>query len=285
MATLRQVRRRIQSVKNTQQITRAMKMVAAARLRRAQERLVQSRPYSDLMMEVTGRLARRARPEMHALLNEREERRALLLVVTSDRGLCGAFNTNVIRRATTFIKEKMPILCSILIVGKKGNDFFKRTQYHIEKNYMDIFRNLQFSHAADIARYVTDLYKREEFDSVYLLYNSFKSAIQQIITLEKLLPIKPDSDVEPYSVDYLYEPSPHAILEDLLPKYIENHIFRALLESSAGEQGARMTAMDAATQNANEIIQSLTLHYNKARQAAITRELIEVVSGANALER
>ncbi len=254
MASLRQVRRRIQSVKNTQQITRAMKMVAAAKLRRSQERLMQSRPYSDLMKEVVTRLALRAKADLHPLLKECEERRCLLVTITSDRGLCGAFNANVLRRAASFLVEKKSIECSFLVVGKKASDFYKRSNFRVIKTYLDVFQNVQFRQASEIAANLVDLFVKEEYDSIYLLYNSFKSAIQQVVTLNRILPIRTSTEAEAYSIDYIYEPSSDAILEDLLPKYVESQVFRALLESLAGEQGARMSAMEAATENASEMI-------------------------------
>jgi F-type H+-transporting ATPase subunit gamma len=290
MPSLLDIRRRVRAVKSTQQITKAMKMVAASRLRRAQERIQQARPYAAQMRRVLNSLASRVDPSAHPLLDEREvahaEGRALLIVVTADRGLCGSFNTNVIKAAGACIARQVGHPIELGLVGRKGRDFFKRRGFEVRIEEIGIFQKVRYADAQRIAQAAIEEFTTGQVDSVHIVYNEFKSVMQQRIAIEQILPIprlEPAGDgkapVEG-DVDYLYEPEPQKIFNELLPRHIEIQIYRALLESAAAEHAARMTAMDAATKNSGEIIDSLTLYMNKVRQAAITREIIEVVSGA-----
>jgi len=275
------IRRRIRSVRNTQQITKAMKMMSAAKLRRAQEAMFAARPYARKMMEVLNSLATRANPEAHPLLQERSGPRLLLVVVTADKGLCGGFNANITRAAQRFLKERAHAELQIETVGRKARDFFKRQQVKIRAEHVGIFQALHYPVAQEIAGGLIKSYVSEEVDQIYLIYNEFKSIIQQRVVVERLLPIqKLALDPKEPAQDYLYEPGPAAIFTGILPKHVEIQVWRALLESAAAEHGARMAAMDAATNNAGEMIGRLTLYMNKVRQAAITKEIIEVVSGA-----
>lgn len=285
MASLRDIKRRIRSVSNTQQITRAMKLVAAAKMRRAQEAIIAARPYALMMMDVMSSLACRVETTAHPLLARREENNVMVIVITSDKGLCGGFNGNIARRTIKLIEEKKGCSISLIVIGKKGRDYFRLKRYNILKEYIDIFRVFNYQKASLIINDVIDAYTAESVDSVYMVYNEFKSVIQQRVVAESLLPILPlvcKTGEEP--VDYLYEPSAEAILNEILNKYVKVEVYRAFLESIASEYGARMTAMDSATRNAREMIDKLTLNYNRLRQAAITREIIEVVSGADALK-
>jgi F-type H+-transporting ATPase subunit gamma len=275
------IRRRIRSVKNTQQITKAMKMVSAAKLRRAQEAMFAARPYARKMLEVLGSLAARAHPEAHPLLQAREGGRALLVVVTADKGLCGGFNANIIRAATRFLEDRRGHEQQLELVGRKGRDFFKRRSWAVRAEHVGVFQALKYSTAQALARELSEEYRAGRCDAVFLVYNEFKSVIQQRVLVEQLLPIPRLAlpETQP-ALDYLYEPAPAAIFDALLPKHVEVQVWRALLESAAAEHGARMTAMDAATNNADDMIERLTLYMNKVRQAGITKEIIEVVSGA-----
>ena len=281
MPTLLDIRRRIRSVKNTQQITRAMKMVAAARLRRAQERVFNARPYARQMLELLSSLAARTEQRAHPLLAERPVEKLLLVLVTGDKGLCGAFNTNLIRAAQDYLEENRARRVSMIAVGRKGRDIFRRRPVEMISEYAGIFTRLDFSHAQEIAARIIDLYSKREIDAVDFIYNESKTLLTQRLTRERYLPIKP---MEPKKgealIDYIYEQPAAEIFSSLLPRYVEIEVYRALLESAAAEFAARMTAMDAATNNARELIDSLTLHMNRVRQAAITREIIEIVSGA-----
>jgi F-type H+-transporting ATPase subunit gamma len=288
LATLRDIRRRISSVKSTQQITKAMKMVAAAKLRRAQERMLRARPYARSIDELLGHVAAKVDPALHPLLAVREPKTVAFVVVTGDRGLCGSFNANIIRRATTEVQASREngIEVALIPVGKKAFDHFNRRHYSIFEKYINFFNALDFSHAQDIAALVQEQYINEKLDRVYLIFNEFKSAAQQNIVVQQLLPIAPrPPKEEKYPADFLFEPSPIKILDTLCPRYLNIEIWQALLESFAAEMGARMMAMDAATDNAKEIIDQLTLYYNKVRQATITKELIDIVGGAEALKR
>jgi F-type H+-transporting ATPase subunit gamma len=286
MANLIDIRRRIRSVKNTQQITKAMKMVAAARLRRAQDRILATRPYALEIKKVIANLAAHAGGRLkHPLLEKRPEERVLLIVVTGDKGLAGSFNANVLRRAT----ESIPRLKNVelLLLGSKGVAFFRRRPLKVRKGFTTLFSNVTYAQAEEIAADLRDAYASGEYDAVHVVYNKFKSIIAQELTEERLLPIPAGEGVDEAVTsgrEYLFEPSAEAILEELLPRYVTFQVYRILLESQAAEHAARMTASDSATKNAGEIIDRLTLRYNRARQAAITTELIEVVSGANALE-
>ncbi len=285
MSTLRDIKRRITSVKNTEQIAKAMKMVAASRLRRAQDAIVASRPYAHKMLEVLSSLALRTNPQAHPLLATREPKKVDLLVVTSDRGLCGAFNSNIIRRAEAFIREHPDWEFTLHLVGRKASDYFKRRDYEIRKVSLNILSDISFSHAVAIGNDVVENYLSEDFDQVFMVYNEFKSAIQQTVIVEQLLPIKPmDITEEVNPVEYSFEPSEEVLLKELLPRHINTQIYRVFLESVASEHGARMTAMEAASKNAEEMIDKLTILFNRTRQAAITTELIEVVSGKEAMK-
>ncbi len=296
MPTLRDIKRRITSIKSTQQITKAMKMVAASKLRRAQDRIFEARPYANKMFSVLSSLAMRAKGEEHSLLAKRGGLKMEVLVITSDRGLCGALNANILKKASEFIKEKKKdnYEVSINVIGRKGRDFFRRRNIPLRKTWVGLSGKVIYSNAQEIAMEIVKNYTaedpthREELsDEVHLVYNEFKSAMQQRIVIEKILPIEPqkaEKEEEVYYGEFLYEPSAPEVLDTLLPKHIEVQIFRALLESEASEQGARMTAMDNATRNAKDMIEKLTLQYNKARQASITKELMEVVGGAEALK-
>ena len=285
MATLRDIRRRIGSVQNTKQITRAMKVVAASRLRRSQERIFNARPYADQMMALLESVAARLDQQQHPLLARRPERKILVVVVTADRGLCGAFNANLLRTAQSYILERGAAKVSLVAVGRKGRDFFRRRSVDITAEYVNIFKQLEFSHARHLAEKIIELYTSETVDAVDLVYNEFKSTMVQNVKVERYLPIEPRVTVEgEFQTDYIYEQPPAEILKALLPRYVEVQVFRALLESQAAEYAARMTAMDAATNNADDLIEALKLKLNRARQAGITKEIIEVVSGAQALE-
>ena len=280
------LRRRIRSVKNTQQITKAMKMVAAAKLRRAQERMMAARPYAAALRQVLASISPRVDVDKHPLLMQREqEDKVLLLVVTADRGLAGAFNTNITRAAQNAIAEKGWAEVELLPIGRKALDFFKRRRWPIRRQATQVYQALSIETAREIAEALTKDFLDGEFDAIYVIYNEFKSIIAQRVTLERLLPLQREwtqqAPNEP-AVEYLYAPSPEAILSDLLPKHIEFQLYRILLESAAAEQGARMTAMESATKNASEMISHLTLTYNRIRQASITKEIIEIVSGAAA---
>jgi F-type H+-transporting ATPase subunit gamma len=280
------IRRRIRSVKNTQQITKAMKMVAAAKLRRAQERMFAARPYAAGLRQVLASVATRVDINSHPLLQSREpERNVVIVIVTADRGLCGAFNSNVIRAAQNFIRERSFESVELLTIGRKAGDFFKRRPIPIRENVF-VAQALSIEVARRIADGLIKDFIDEKIDGVYVVYNEFKSLIAQHVRAERLLPIMSEFDATPDqpSIGYLYEPGPEQILSDLLPKHIEFQLYRVLLESAAAEQGARMTAMEAATKNASDMINYLTLTYNRIRQAAITKEIIEIVSGASAAQ-
>jgi F-type H+-transporting ATPase subunit gamma len=286
MANLKAIKKRIVSVKNTSKITKAMKMVSAAKLRRAQENVVAARPYAKKLGEVLGRLTAISDADSSPLQQKREVKNALLLVVTSDRGLCGGFNTNLCKAAERFVKDhaaEYPSL-SVMTIGRKGFEYLKSRQ-KVYKNQAGVLTKFNYQTAVLLAEEVINGFLAEEYDEVFLIYNAFRSVMAQDITLERLLPVAPpaaEPTEEPPPV-YIYEPDKEALLKELLPKNVEVQIFRALLESNASEHGARMTAMDSATKNANEMIGKLTLQYNRARQAAITTELIEIISGAESL--
>ena len=277
------IRRRIRSVKSTQQITKAMKMVAAAKLRRAQDRIVSARPYAGAISQILASVASRVDPEQHPLLAERDEKRVMLLVVTGDKGLAGAFNGNVIKTTLNAIRDRGWSEVSLIPIGRKANDFFRRRTIPIRYQAVNVFQALSLKTAGQISKMAVDDFVEDRVDAVYAIYNEFRSIISQVVHIDKLLPLPRTKHDEP-TIEYLYEPSPEQILKDLLPKHLEFQIYRILLDSAAAEQGARMTAMEAATKNAADMIDSLTLSYNRIRQAAITKEIIEIVSGAQALE-
>jgi F-type H+-transporting ATPase subunit gamma len=298
MANLLDIRRRIRSVKNTQQITRAMKMMSAARLKRAQDRVVTARPFANKMLEVLGELASRTDEDFHhPLLDARGDERYLVILITADRGLCGAFNTNLIKAAQAFIRKHEGKTIEMLPIGRKGRDFFRRRGFTLVKEYVGLTGkgSVEYSEAVDIADDVIARFKEdEELDKVFIIYNEFKSVLSQRVVIEQLLPVSRATargeeaaaaeGARPVTfTEYIYEQPPAEIFSRLLPRLVETQIFRALLESIASEHGARMTAMDSASKNAGELISSLTLNMNRIRQAAITNEIIEVVSGAAAL--
>jgi F-type H+-transporting ATPase subunit gamma len=284
MPSLLDIRRRIRSVKNTQQLTKAMKTVSAAKLRRAQDRVLSARPYAEQLKRVLGNLTSRLENVSHPLLEVREEERILLIVVTADRGLCGAFNSNILRTATAFLREHLAQKVSLVTAGRKGRDFFRRRGIPMHTEFVGIFSKLDYGHARDISETAVQAYSAAEVDAVYIVYNEFKSVIQQRIVVEKVLPLsRGELQQTQQPVEYIFEQQPQEIFNRLLPRYVEVQIYRALLESAAAEHGARMASMDTASRNAGEMIEMLTLNMNRIRQAAITREIIEVVSGAGAL--
>ena len=290
MPTLRDIRQRIRSVQSTQKITRAMKLVAAAKFRRAQERIVAARPYASKMAELLGHLVASTESSdgaVHPLLEQREGPRRLIVIITADKGLAGAFNANIIRRALEFIRESNATALALVVVGRKARDFYRRRPFTIKRDLVAFWDRLAYSHATELADYFMAEYLASEVDEVHLIYNEFRSVAVQRPVREQLLPI-PRTHVEgggEAPVDYIYEPSPEAILGDLLPRHVRTQVYRALMESLAGEYGARMTAMEAATQNAKEMIDVLTIQYNKARQERITKELLDIVGGAEALKQ
>ena len=290
MASLIDIRRRLRPVKSTQQITKAMKMVAAAKLRRAQERVIGARPYAELLGKVLASVREHAGDVHHPLLASREEKRVIVVVVAGDRGLAGAFNTNV-NRATAHLIASHPEWTEVRLVpvGKKAVEYWKRRKYPFtETTYAGIFSALKYEHAREIATFLAGEFLEDRLDAAYIVANEFRSIISQVVRVGKLLPLAPPEEAADKSadakVDYLYEPDAKSILAWLLPRFLEFSIYRALAESAAAEMGARMTAMDSASKNAGEMIDKLTLTYNRARQARITKELIEIVSGAAALE-
>ncbi len=288
MATLRDIQRRIKSVQSTQKITRAMKLVAAAKLRRAQERIVAARPYAGKMAELLGNLVSGADGDTHPLLEQREGPRRQIVIITADKGLAGAFNSNVIRRSLEFVRTSNTTEVTLVVVGRKARDFYRRRDYTIRRDMIGFWDRLAFSHAQELADYFMQQYLDNEVDEVHLMYNEFRSVASQRPVRQQLLPIPKAAEGEgeaAEAVDYIYEPSPAAILGDLLPRHVRMQVYRALMESLAGEYGARMTAMEAATKNAKEMIEVLTIQYNKARQEKITKELLDIVGGAEALKQ
>jgi F-type H+-transporting ATPase subunit gamma len=289
MPTLLDFRRRIRTIKNMQQITRAMKFVAAAKLRRAQENALAARPYAKQMANLMRSAMARMENPTHPLMARRSEQRVRVLALTGDKGLCGAFNTNVMRRTLEFVRQHADKELAVVPVGKKGRDGLRRRAVPLGEEYVGVFLRLEFKHAKEIAEKLITAYSAGEIDAVYVVYNEFKSVLSQKLTVAKLLPIDPEEIEETAgpgarAVDYIYEQPPQEILNKLLPRFVETQVYRCLLESSAAEFAARMTAMDAATNNAGELIEKLTLYMNKVRQAAITKEIIEVVSGAAAAQ-
>jgi len=288
MATLLDFRRRIRSVKNTQQITRAMKFVAAARLRRAQEAAIAARPYARELARMLRSIMSRIAEPQHPLLARRPEERILTLVLTGERGLAGAFNANILRKALDFFRANKGKKISAIPVGKKGRDALKKAGFNLIAEYVNVLARVDFGRAREIAALVTDLYAKAEIDSVYIVFSEFKTVMTPNLVITKLLPVEgvqtdDESAVESRGsqVDYIYEQPVEQLLGKLLPRYIETQVLRAMLESSAAEHAARMTAMESATKNAGDVIEALTLHMNKVRQAAITKEIIEIVSGAS----
>ncbi len=288
MPSLIDIRRRIRSVRSTQQITKAMKMVSAAKLRRAQDRVFAARPYAGLIREMLADVVARTPVTGdgggHPLLARRPEGRILLLLLTGDRGLCGAFNTNLIRASQTFLVEHSAVRVELELIGRKGRDFYRRRSVPISGEHVNVFAKVDIGVARSIAQKAIQRFSSGETDAVYLLYNEFKSILSQKLVVDRILPLEPPKAHEGSAVDYIYEEPPAQILGKLLPRYVEVQVYRAMLESAAAENAARMTAMDSATSNAAEMIDKLTLYMNRVRQASITREIIEVVSGAAAIE-
>jgi len=285
MATLREIRTRIASVKSTQQITKAMKMVAAARLRKAQEKIISTRPYASRLQEVATHLISKFENGGHDFMVEKPVSKVLLVVVTADRGLCGGFNANIIREASTILDTSKDVDISLFVIGRKGHEHFARRDYNIFDKKINFFNHLNFQDAKEIVSNLVSAYNEDQFDKIEILYNEFKSAVRQDITREQILPlVKIEEEDTSSKMDYLYEPDREEILNSIIPKQLNMQMWKALLESNASEQGARMTAMESATENAEEMIATLTLHYNRARQAAITKEISEIVGGAEALK-
>ena len=287
MPTLLDFRRRIRSVKNTQQITRAMKFVAAARLRRAQEAALAARPYAKELARVLRSTMARLEWPQHPLLARRPEERILVIVLSGERGLAGAFNSNILKRAAEFLRSKQGKKIVVIPIGKKGRDALRKAGMEFAGEYVNVLARVDLGIAREIAKLVTELYSREAIDAVYTVFSEFKNVLAPVLVTEKLLPIEKIEESEETAgeraasqIDYLYEQPETQILDRLLPRYVETQILRIMLESSAAEHAARMTAMEAATKNAGEVIEALTLHMNKVRQAAITKEIIEIVSGA-----
>ncbi|MDR3700051.1 MAG: ATP synthase F1 subunit gamma [Candidatus Sulfopaludibacter sp.] len=286
MPSLIDIRRRIRSVKNTQQITKAMKMVSAAKLRRAQDRVIASRPYGALLRKVLVNVAAAVAGDQtmgaHPLLARREERNVLLVLISGDKGLAGAFNANTIKGVQRFVVEHPQASVQLELIGRKGRDFFRKRGAPIHAEHIGLAAKVVYEDVAAIARQAMEMYRNEEIDAVYLIYNEFKSVVAQKLMQSRVLPV--DLPQEQAPVDYIFEQPPAEMLGSLLPRYVEMEFYRALLESAAAEHAARMTAMDAATSNAGEMIEKLTLYMNRVRQASITKEIIEVVSGAAAAE-
>ncbi|MDC0207097.1 ATP synthase F1 subunit gamma [Nitrospinae bacterium] len=287
MANLKEIKRRIQSVKNTQQITKAMKLVAASKLRKAQQAILDARPYAIKMMDVINHLAARCNSDLHPLLDDREGKRTLLLIITSDKGLCGGFNGSIIRKTAQYLKDNDQNENSLIVAGKKGNDIFSNRPVTIVEDLVGWTKDFDYLKAQAIGGNLATMFSENKIDKVLVVYNEFKSVMQQEVVVEQLLPVVPEKveqGKDSVAMDYIYEPDEETILNVLLKRYVADVVYRAFLESSASEHGARMTAMDSASRNAGEMIDGLTLTYNKARQAYITKELIEIVNGAEALK-
>jgi len=284
MPNLRDVKQRIRSVKNTEQMTKAMKLVSASKLRKAQAAIQTARPYAHKMRDVMNHLVARCNKDLHPLLDNRTGNRVLLVVITADRGLCGAFNSNIVKMTQKLIKENTDREISLFIAGKKGLDFFQNRPYKIQDKYLGWTKDFEYLKAVEIGDMLAQLFIENKTDRIYMVYNEFKSIMLQEVIREQLLPIVSEEAGDDQLTDYIFEPDEETILEDLLKRYMTTQIYRAFLESSASEHGARMTAMDSASRNAKEMIGQLTLFYNRTRQAHITKELIEIVNGAEALK-
>lgn len=290
MASLRDLRRRIQSIQKTRQVTKAMKAVSAAKLRRAQEDVLAARPFARRVRDVLGRVGSASVGVQHPLLTVREPKKVAYVVFTADRGLCGAFNSNIMRRAAADMQKHADQETELICVGRKARDYFRRRGYSITREYIGIGESADLDLAREIAEYVSEKYTAEDYDEVYLVYSEFVNVLVQKPMVEKLLPVEPPETKEEEgkakgaSVEYIFEPDVESMLARLIPMYVENSVFQSLLENKAGEHSSRMTAMDNATANAEEMIDKLTLELNRARQAAITKEISEIVGGAAALE-
>ena len=288
MPSLKALRTRIASVKNTQKITKAMKLVAASKFRRAQERIIAARPYATKMRELLGGLAGHTGDATHPLLARRETGRRRLVIITADKGLCGAFNSNILRESLRFLHGAGETSVTLVVVGKKARDFYRRRHFSVKSEMLGFFDRLAYSHAQELSNELMGAHLADEIDEVHLMYNEFRSVAVQRPVRQQLLPIEAetgaDGDTGPQE-EYLYEPGPEAILASLLPRHVTTQVYRALMESAAGEYGARMTAMESASKNAREMINLLTIQYNKARQERITKELLDIVGGAEALRQ
>ncbi|MGO9117608.1 MAG: ATP synthase F1 subunit gamma [Desulfomonilaceae bacterium] len=286
MANLRELRKRIASVKNTQKITNAMKMVSAAKLRRAEEAIKSARPFAEKMRDVLMSLAARINPGAHPLLELKPPKKALLILITADRGLCGAFNANLNRRAEAFVREmsEKGIQVDMINVGRKGNDYFRRRKINLVEAFINVMNNVTYELSGRVVSVAVEKFTTGEYEEVYILFNSFRSAVRQVQILRKLLPVTPEEEGWERRSEYLYEPSEEALLDSIIPRYVQVQIFTGMLDSVAAEHGARMTAMEAATTNADEMIYRLTLKHNRLRQESITTELMEIVGGAEALK-
>jgi len=292
MATLKQIRRRLTSARNTQKITRAMKLVATAKLRRAQENMTRAKPYAKRLRKMIWDVSERSGEDAHRLLEVREEKKALLIVITSDRGMCGAFNSNINKRAEKYLRENENghEQVALALLGRKGRDYFRRRPYSIDKEYMEVLSAPSFESVCKIGDEIKARYLDGNLDAVYIVYNEFKSAMSQNVVVERFLPIIPERDSDESAnpelegIEFAFEPTMELVLDSVLPLYINVRLYFAVLESLAAEMGARMTAMEAATENAGELLTKLTMQYNKARQAMITNEMLEIVSGAEALK-
>lgn len=284
MATLKEIKKRITAVKSTQKITKAMKMISATKLKKAQDRIIATRPYAFKMSELLSHLVAASENVVSPLMNQREFKKRLVVIISGDRGMCGSFNSNLLKYSANYLEE-LGRETPIVAVGKKGNDYFVKRKYNVVKSYIHIFSNLNLSISNEIADYIVTGYLNNEFDLVEIIYNEFKSVVKQVVTKEQFLPLSRPTEAEGNDqVDYIYEPSSKSILEELIPKHLKVQFRKTLLESNAAELGARMTAMELATKNAEDLIKYLNLLYNKARQEAITKELLEIVSGAEALK-
>ena len=286
MATLKEIRIRLNAVKNIQKITKAMKMVSAAKMRKAQDRILSTRPYAYKLSELMSQLVALANISEHPLTKEREVKKRVVILITSDRGLCGAFNSNIIKYTVNHLNN-VGKETAIVTLGKKGFDFFNKRKYNVIKNYPTIFQNLNIQTSNEIVTYLNDIFLSGEYDLIEIIYNEFKSIIKQNILTETMLPFseKKTIDKKLQNASFIFEPEAKKILQELIPKELNIKFWKAILESNASEQGARMTAMDAASNNAGDLIQSLNLSYNRARQESITNELLEIVSGAEALKK
>ncbi len=286
MATLRDIKQRIAGVKKTQQITRALKMVAAVKFRKAQQNILQARPYAYRLDEIMSHIAHDVDPQLHPLLNVREPKRIGYVILTADQGLCGSFNANIIRRAEKEILSQTDKEVELILIGKKGVDYFTRRQYKVIGTYLKFFKDLSFKQADEIEDLIRELYLQERLDRIFLIYNEYKSAMKQDVTVEQILPVVPKPPAENRRLaDFVFEPSAEKMLDIIIPRYLNVKIWRILLESYASEMGARMTAMEYATENANNIISDLTMEYNKLRQEKITGEILEIVNGSEALKQ
>lgn len=288
MAGMRDIKRKINSVKNTQKITNAMKMVSAAKLRRAQEAMESALPYAEKIYEVVTDISKRVNPEIHKFLQQKEEVKTIgVILVTSDRGLCGAFNTNVVKEFASLKREMSDKEFTFICVGKKGYEFVRRHGYDILEKYITFSGKITYDDAIEIGNNAAKMFNEDKIDELYVLYNEFRSVAYQVAKAKKILPLDfdmPEEQDNESVIDYLYEPSADALVKEIIPRFINFTVYSCLLESIAGEHGARMAAMDNATRNAGEMIKKLTLNYNKARQAAITTEILDIVNGAEALK-